>query len=95
MRFEHKLSPSIAAYAQRARQQLAEIRTQYLIGLGIAKENEMRAEIVRQALSQQLALVQESEGLPAPVASYAMSAGGRSLVGEIQDQMPDGVSHHG
>ena len=95
MRFEHKLSPSIAAYAQRARQQLAEIRTQYLIGLGIAKENEMRAEIVRQALSQQLALVQESEGLPAPVASYELSEDGRSLVGEIPDQMPEGVNHHG
>lgn len=85
MRFEHKLSPAVAAYAQRARQQLGEIRTQYLIGLGLAKENELRAEIVRQALSQQLALVEESEGLPKPVEPFQLSDDGRSLVGEVEE----------
>jgi hypothetical protein len=93
MRFEHKLSPSIAAYAQRARQQLAEIRRDYLVGLGLAKEQELRGEIVRQALSQQLALVQESEGLPAPAGQYELSEDGMKLVGEIPEQMPESSQH--
>ena len=86
MRFEHKLSPSVTAYAARARGQLAEIRREYLVALGIAKEHELRGEIVRQALSQQLALVQEAEGLPAPVGSYELSEDGRALIGEIRSE---------
>jgi hypothetical protein len=93
MRFEHKLSPSVAAYAQRARQQLAEVRREYLVALGLAKEHELRGEILRQALSQQLALVQESEGLPQPAGQYELSEDGRSLVGEIPDEMGESNQH--
>jgi hypothetical protein len=91
MRFEHKLSPSVAAYAQRTRQQLAEIRREYLVALGLAKEHELRGEILRQALSQQLALVQDAEGLPAPVTAYELSEDGRALVGEVADSEPAAV----
>jgi hypothetical protein len=95
MRFEHKLSPSVAAYAQRARQQLGEIRREYLVALGLAKEHELRGEIIRQALSQQLALVQEAEGLPAPVAPYELSEDGSRLIGEISETpvSANGVNH--
>lgn len=94
MRFEHRLSPSVAAYAQRTRQQLADIRREYLVALGLAKEHELRGEILRQALSQQLALVQDAEGLPQPVGQYELSEDGRSLVGEIAEES-SGVNANG
>jgi len=85
MRIEHKLSPAVATYAQRAIEQLAEIRKQYLTALGQAKELELQAEMVRQALGQQLAIVESAEGLPRPVAPYQLSGDGTKLIGEIAD----------
>ena len=91
MRIEHKLAPAVAAYAQRSLQQLAELRKLYLAALGQAKELELAAEAVRLALGQQLAIVQEAEGLPQPVAPYQLSADGSAMVGEISDQ-PSAIS---
>lgn len=85
MKVEHKLPPAVAAYAQRTLQQLQQVRTQYLSALGQAKECELAADAMRQALSQQLALVEETNGLPKPVAPYQLSADGTALVGEIAD----------
>jgi hypothetical protein len=92
MRVEHKLSPAVAAYTQQALEQLRQIRAQYLAALGQAKECEIAADGVRLALSQQLAIVQDSEGLPRPLAPYQLSADGTAMIGEIADppaQVPD------
>lgn len=84
MKVEHKLSPAVAAYAQRAVQQLQQARNQYLIAMGQAKEAEIQSAVIRQALEQQLALVQESEQLPASPRGYALSADGTTLIGETE-----------
>ena len=85
MKVEHKLSPAVAQYAQTAVQQLGDLRREYLIALGMAKEVELRADSARAALGQQLAIVQQAEGLPQPVAPYQLNAEGTALVGEIAD----------
>lgn len=87
VKVEHKLSPAVAAYAQRAVQQLNQARQQYLAALGQAKEAEIQSAMIRQALEQQLALVQESEQLPQSPRGYALSADGTMLIGETE-QLP-------
>lgn len=86
MRVEHKLSPAMAAYAQRVLGELQQLREQYLAALGRAKELELQSLISQQSLSQALKLVEESEGLPAPVAPYRLSEDGTALVGEALDR---------
>ena len=84
MKIEHKLSPAVAAYAQRAVQQLNQARNQYLIAMGQAKEAEIQSAVIRQALEQQLALVQESEQLPQSPRGYALSVDGSTLIGDTE-----------
>ena len=85
MRVEHKLSPAVAQYAQQTVQQLNDLRREYLIALGMANEAAARADVLRSALSQQLAIVQQAEGLPQPIVPYQLNAEGTALVGEIAD----------
>jgi hypothetical protein len=85
MRIEHKLSPTIANYAREAIRQLNEIRREYLVALGTAKELQDRSEAIKAALGQQLMLVKESEGLPEPVAPYVLSEDGARLIGDIAE----------
>lgn len=89
MKIEHKLSPAVAAYAQRSLQQLAELRKLYLAALGAAKEHELAADAVRMALGQQLAIVQAAEGLPQPMSPYRLSDDGTAMIGELAE--PNGV----
>jgi cobalamin biosynthesis Mg chelatase CobN len=84
MRIEHKLSPVVTAYVQRSFEQLKQLRSQYLAALGQAKEAELQSEIVRQSLSQQLALIEQSEHLPPSVSGYALSPDGAMLIGETE-----------
>jgi hypothetical protein len=88
MRIEHKLSPAVAAYAQRTMEQMNDLRRQYLAALGTAKELEIKMELLRQALGQQLAIVEEAEDLPRPVAPYQLSPDGTRLVGETGGDTP-------
>lgn len=88
MKVEYKLPPATAQFAQTTQQQLNELRREYLVALGLAKESEMRADMLRQALSQQLAIVQQAEGLPQPLAPYQLSADGAALTGDIADSSP-------
>jgi hypothetical protein len=88
MKIEHKLAPAVAEYAAEAVRQLGEIRRQYLELLGQAKELEIAAETVRRALQQQLALVEQTEGLPKPVSPYTLSPDCSKLVGELPPEDP-------
>jgi hypothetical protein len=85
MQVEHKLTLTVATYAQRTVAELDRIRREYLSLLGQAKELEFQAAAMRQALSQQLAIVAEDSGLPRPLAPYQLSADGTALIGEIAD----------
>jgi len=90
MNVEHKLSPTVATYARRAVEQMNEARKDYLAFMGQAKEAELRAEMIRSALAQQLAIVQAAEGLPTPLGQgYQLSADGTKLIGEIADPEPE------
>lgn len=88
MRIEHKLPPAARAAAEAGIKELNELRTRYLAALGMAKEFEMRVETVRAAIGQQLAIIQETEGLPQPLAPYQLSADGSLMIGEIPDTPP-------
>lgn len=85
MKIEHKLAPAIGAYTRQAQEQLRELRIQYLATLGQAKEIEMQIALVRQALAQQLALVEAAESLPKSTTPYALSQDGLSLIGEAAE----------
>jgi hypothetical protein len=84
VKIEHKLSPAVSVYTQRALQQLQQARNQYLIALGQAKEAEIQSAVIRQALEQQLALIEQSEHLPPSVNGYALSPDGAMLIGETE-----------
>lgn len=85
MRIEHKLSPAVTAYARRSIEQLKQLRTQHLIALGQAKEAELQHSLVQQALAQHLAVIEESEHLPASSRPYVLSEDGSMLIGEVED----------
>jgi hypothetical protein len=85
MRIEHKLSPAMQAYMRRGVEQLNRFRQQYLQLLGQAKEVEMAKEALQKAMSEQLGMIQQTEGLPTPIQPYQLSEDGTKLVGEIAD----------
>jgi hypothetical protein len=72
---------------------LRELRERYLAALGQAKELEFQSVLCQQSLSQALKLVEETEGLPAPIAPYRLSADGLALIGEVADA-PEGERRH-
>jgi len=85
MKIEHKLSPAMAGAVNRILEQLRAAEDQRLIALGRAKESELAMATLRLALSEQLAVVQQTEGLPVPLAPYQLSPDGAALVGEVAD----------
>ena len=85
MQHEHKLPPEVAAYAKQIQQQLGNMRQQYLLMLGQAKETEQQADVLRNALQTQLAMVQQAAKLPESSNGWNLSADGTALVGEVAD----------
>lgn len=86
MKYEHKLSPAAASSFKAAVERLNELRLEYLRALGLAKEAEQQSAALQQAIGQQLAIIQEVDGLPAPVRPYALSQDCTKLVGEVPDR---------
>ena len=85
MKIEHKLSPAIAMYAQQTMEALRQKRKDYLATLVQARELEMESMVLQRGLEQALALVQQTEHLPAPVKPYTLSEDCSALVGEVED----------
>ena len=88
MRYEHKFTPNLAKFARNVIAQVEECRRQYLIALGQAKEAETRGDALRAALSQHMALVEESEGLPRPLSPYQLSPDASGMWADVIDPAP-------
>lgn len=86
MRYEHTLAPAAAQSFKAALEQLDALRREMLQALGAAKEIEMRSAALQLAVGQQLAIIQETEGLPRPVSPYQLSADCTKLIGEVPDR---------
>lgn len=86
MQYEHKLSPAAAQSFKSAVERLNELRMEYLRALGLAKEAETQSSALQAALGQQLAIIEQVEGLPRPVRPYALSQDCTKLVGEVPDR---------
>jgi hypothetical protein len=86
MQYEHKLSPAAAQSFKSAVERLNELRMEYLRALGLAKEAETQSSALQTALGQQLAIIEQTEGLPRPVRPYALSQDCTKLVGEVADR---------
>ena len=86
MRFEHTLSPAAAAIFKAGVEQLNTCRLEQLRALGLAKEAEMQSAVIQQTISQHVAVIQQTEGLPAPVGAYQLSMDCTKLVGEVADK---------
>jgi hypothetical protein len=86
MVYEHKLSPAAAQSFKSAVEQLNGLRLEYLRALGLAKEAEQQSAALQSALGQQIAIIEQTDGLPAPVRPYALSQDCTRLVGEVPDR---------
>ena len=85
MKYEHTLSPAAAQSFKAAVEQLNGFRLEYLRALGLAKEAEQASAALQSAIGQQLAFIQDAEGLPRPVRPYQLNADCTKLVGEVAD----------
>jgi len=84
MRFEHKLSPALAVYAQQALAQFREQRQAYMAALGAVKEAELELIASQRAIGQYVELVRQMDKLPPVVAgAYQLNAEGTALIGEV------------
>lgn len=84
MRFEHKLSPALAVYAQQALAQFREQRQAYMAALGAVKEAELELIASQRAIGQYVELVRQMDKLPPVVAGqYQLNAEGTALIGEV------------
>ena len=86
MKFEHALSPAAVAVFRAGVEQLNTLRLEALRGLGLAKEAEMQSAAVQQSISNQVAIIEQTEGLPAPSRPYQLSADCTKLIGEVPDK---------
>lgn len=87
MKFEHTLSPAAASIFKAGVEQLNQCRLEQLRALGLAKEAEMQSAAIQQIISQHVAVIQQTEGLPAPASgSYQLSADCTRLVAEVADK---------
>lgn len=92
MTVEHPLDPATVKFAAEMVRQLNQKRSEYLTFLGQAKEVELQVEMMRQALSQHLQLVEQAAGLPRPIRPYMLSADGTKLIGETVDAPADSAA---
>lgn len=89
MRFEHKLSPALAVYAQQSLALYREQRQAYMAALGAVKEAELEILATQRAIGQYVELVRQWDKLPVTVGGpYQLNAEGTALVGEITDPAP-------
>lgn len=88
MRYEHKFTTALAGYARNVVAQIEESRKAYLMLLGQAKEAEMRIDALRGALSQQMAIIEESEHLPRPLSPYQLSPDASGMWADVPDPAP-------
>src|SRR5262245_9162005 len=92
MQIEHKLDPATVQFAAEMIKQLNAKRAEYLGFLGQAKEVELQVEMMRQALSQHLQLVERAAALPPSIRPYMLSPDGTKLIGETADQSAEPVT---
>ena len=85
MKFEHTLSPAAVQIFRNAVEQLNTLRLEQLRALGLAKEAEMQSAAVQQSVSTQVAIIEQTEGLPAPSRPYQLSIDCTKLIGEIPE----------
>jgi hypothetical protein len=85
MKYEHTLSPAAVKVFRAGVEQLNNLRLEALRGLGLAKEAEMQSAALQQSISNQVAIIEQTEGLPAPLRPYQLSLDCTKLVGEIPD----------
>jgi len=86
MKFEHTLSPAAVAVFRAGVEQLNTLRLEQLRGLGLAKEAEMQSAALQSSISNQVAIIEQTEGLPAPLRPYQLSADCTKLIGEVPDK---------
>jgi hypothetical protein len=91
MKIEHTLNPTMQAYVRAGIDEVNRLRREYWQFLGQAKEAEMAAAVLQAKLSEQLGLIQQSEGLPAPIAPYRLNDDATKLIGEVPDPAPAAV----
>ena len=85
MKFEHTLSPAAVKVFRAGVEQLNALRLEQLRALGLAKEAEMKSAALQQTISDQVSIIEQTEGLPAPVRPYQLSMDCTKLVGEVPD----------
>jgi hypothetical protein len=85
MKFEHTLAPAAVAVFRAGVERLNTLRLEQLRGLGLAKEAEMQSAALQQTISDHVSIIEQTEGLPAPVRPYQLSADCAKLIGEVPD----------
>ncbi len=85
MQVKHKLSPTMAEFSQQAVKQLGELRNRWLMAMGSVKEIEGQIEVLNTSVNQQVAIIRQAEGLPAPLNGYQLSPDCQYLIGEVAD----------
>jgi len=85
MKFEHTLSPAATKLFRAGVEKLNTLRLEQLRALGLAKEAEMQSAALQQTISDQVSIIEQTEGLPAPLRPYQLSIDCSKLVGEIAD----------
>jgi len=86
MKFEHTLSPAAAQLFRNGVERLNALRLEQLRALGLAKEAEMKSDSLQQTITDQVAIIEQTEGLPAPVRPYQLSMDCTKLIGEVPDK---------
>ena len=85
MKFEHALSPAAVKVFRAGVEKLNELRLEQLRALGLSKEAEMQSAALQQSISTQVAIIEQTEGLPASVRPYQLSIDCTKLIGEVPD----------
>jgi len=85
MRFEHTLSPAACKLFRAGVERLNTLRLEQLRALGLAKEAEMQSAALQQTISDQVSIIEQTEGLPAPIRPYQLTVDCAKLVADIPD----------
>src|SRR4030095_811254 len=86
MRYEHTLSPAASQSFMSAVEQLNGLRLEYLRALGLAKEAEQQSAALQSAIGQQLAIIEQTDGLPRSSKAYQLNAECTKVVGAWEDR---------